>query len=113
MQMGKLRVTWMFQALADETRLRVVRLLASSGESLLAGELSRILCIPASHLSRHLQVLETAGLIQATRDGRFVRVELSATDPAAQPIVAAVLALRDEEGVLGTDLETLVRTHNG
>jgi len=60
-----------FAALAQETRLNLMRLLATRGASgLSAGELSAALRLAPSTLSFHLSALEQAGLIQATRHGR-------------------------------------------
>ena len=60
-----------FAALAQETRLNLMRVLASRGASgLSAGELANELHQPPSTLSFHLATLEQAGLIQSTRRGR-------------------------------------------
>ena len=60
-----------FAALAQETRLNLMRVLASRGASgLSAGELANQLHQPPSTLSFHLAALEQAGLIQSVRRGR-------------------------------------------
>jgi protein-tyrosine-phosphatase/DNA-binding transcriptional ArsR family regulator len=60
-----------FAALAQETRLNLMRVLASRGASgLSAGELATELRQPPSTLSFHLATLEQAGLVQSTRRGR-------------------------------------------
>jgi ArsR family transcriptional regulator, arsenate/arsenite/antimonite-responsive transcriptional repressor / arsenate reductase (thioredoxin) len=62
-----------FAALAQETRLKVMRLLAACApSSLSAGELAAELGQLPSTLSFHLAALEQAGLIQSTRQGRHV-----------------------------------------
>ena len=62
-----------FAALAQETRLRLVRVLAScTPQGMSAGELAAELGQLASTLSFHLSALEQAGLIQSTRQGRYV-----------------------------------------
>ena len=62
-----------FAALAQETRLRLMRVLAScSPAGLSAGELAAELGQLPSTLSFHLAALEQAGLIQSTRHGRYV-----------------------------------------
>jgi len=62
-----------FAALAQETRVRLLRLLAERGASgLPAGDLAQRLGVPPSTLSFHLAALEQAGLVQATRQGRQV-----------------------------------------
>jgi ArsR family transcriptional regulator, arsenate/arsenite/antimonite-responsive transcriptional repressor / arsenate reductase (thioredoxin) len=62
-----------FGALAQESRLRVLRLLLAQGSNgLSAGELTERLGTPASTTSFHLSALEGAGLISATRQGRQI-----------------------------------------
>lgn len=65
-------------ALAHEHRLSVFRLLVKAGTpGLAAGEIAAALELPPSSLSFHLAALESAGLVVATRTGRFIhyRVE--------------------------------------
>lgn len=62
-----------FAALAQETRLGVLRLLIAAGPNgLPAGEISDRLGLPASTMSFHLAALERAGLTQSTRQSRQV-----------------------------------------
>ncbi len=62
-----------FAALAQESRLGVLRLLIAAGPSgLPAGEISSALQIPPSTASFHLTALERSGLVQSTRQGRQV-----------------------------------------
>ena len=62
-----------FGALAQDTRLRVMRALATKGASgMAAGELAAALNQLPSTLSFHLAALEQAQLVQSTRQGRHV-----------------------------------------
>ena len=62
-----------FAALAQETRLNLMRLLASRGASgMAAGEIAAALGQVPSTLSFHFAQLEEAGLIQSTRQGRHI-----------------------------------------
>lgn len=62
-----------FSALSQETRLKLMRLLASTGATgMPAGELASRLALPPSTLSFHLSALEQAGLVRPTRRGRQV-----------------------------------------
>jgi protein-tyrosine-phosphatase/DNA-binding transcriptional ArsR family regulator len=62
-----------FAVLAQETRLKLVRLLASRGASgMAAGEVAVCLGVAPSTLSFHLGLLEQAGLIRSTRQGRHI-----------------------------------------
>ena len=60
-------------ALAQETRLRVFRLLVEHGpEGLPAGAVARHCGVPANTMSVHLGILARAGLVSARRDSRQV-----------------------------------------
>lgn len=64
-------------ALAHDHRLGVFRLLVAAGEEgLNAGEIAAMLGLPPSSLSFHLAALEAAGLVDATREGRFIRYRI-------------------------------------
>lgn len=60
-------------ALANETRLALVRLLITRGDDgLAAGQIAGDIGISASRLSFHLSALEQAGLIRARRESRNI-----------------------------------------
>jgi ArsR family transcriptional regulator, arsenate/arsenite/antimonite-responsive transcriptional repressor len=62
-----------FAALAQETRLRVVRTLVRAGpHGLAAGAISEELGVSPSNISFHLAHLERAGLISARRESRSI-----------------------------------------
>ena len=62
-----------FDALSQETRLRVFRLLVEYGRSgVPAGTLSESLKIPHNTLSFHLSHMSNAGLVVSRREGRSV-----------------------------------------
>ena len=65
-----------FAALADPTRRRILELLASA--ELCVTELTRSFAISMPAISKHLRVLEKAGLITRERDGRLHRLRLEA-----------------------------------
>jgi ArsR family transcriptional regulator, arsenate/arsenite/antimonite-responsive transcriptional repressor / arsenate reductase (thioredoxin) len=63
----------MFSALAQESRLVLLRLLIARGASgLPASAIAAALRVPASTTSFHLAALERAGLIRSIRQGRQV-----------------------------------------
>jgi ArsR family transcriptional regulator len=68
--------------LGDETRLRILRLL--SREPLNVSELTRILGLAQSGISRHLGLLKKAGLVEERREGvwSYYQVSPSGTIPA-------------------------------
>lgn len=62
-----------FDALSQETRLKVFRLLVEFGTTgAPAGVLSDKLGVPANTLSFHLSHMSNAGLVQSRRDGRSI-----------------------------------------
>jgi len=62
-----------FDALSQETRLRVFRLLVEFGpDGAPAGKLSEALGVPHNTLSFHLNHMSNAGLIQSQRHGRSI-----------------------------------------
>lgn len=65
------------KALADETRLAVVRHLMQGPCHV--GDIQTALGIEQSLLSHHLRCLRDAGIVEATRDGKAVLYQLSPT----------------------------------
>jgi DNA-binding transcriptional ArsR family regulator len=64
----------MLAALGQEARLLVVRrLLRAHPTGMFAGELAEALSIPPSTLSHHLDTLHRHGLVQQSREGKFLR----------------------------------------
>jgi DNA-binding transcriptional ArsR family regulator len=70
------RLDFTFGALADPIRRAILARLAK-GEATV-GELARPFDVSRPAISKHLRVLERAGLVQRTRDGRISRCELDA-----------------------------------
>jgi len=61
-------------ALAQAHRLAVFRLLVAQGPSgVAAGDIARAVTLSATSASFHLKELQRAGLIRASRQGRFIR----------------------------------------
>lgn len=59
-------------ALAQPTRLRVIRLLSGHPDGVMAGELARMVEIPRNTMSAHLAILSRAGLVSGERNGREI-----------------------------------------
>jgi DNA-binding transcriptional ArsR family regulator len=76
------RLDGLFGALADPTRRAIIERLLAAGE-LSVGDVAAPFAISAQAISRHLQVLERAGLIERRieRQWRFVRVRADALTP--------------------------------
>jgi DNA-binding transcriptional ArsR family regulator len=71
---GSRRLDRTFAALADPTRRAILARL-SRGEATV-GELARPFRVSRPAISKHLRVLERAGLVRRERDGRVSRCEL-------------------------------------
>jgi ArsR family transcriptional regulator len=65
----------MFKALADETRLKVLRLLAR--RELCVCEVMAALDLTQPTASHHLGILENAGLVKGRKDGKWVFYSLA------------------------------------
>ncbi|MEM7461526.1 MAG: metalloregulator ArsR/SmtB family transcription factor [Pseudomonadota bacterium] len=66
-----------FHALGDGTRRKMISMLANKG-AMSAGELQAPFKVAQPTISKHLKVLETAGLIRREIDGRVHRFHLEA-----------------------------------
>ncbi len=69
------RLTYLFKALGDATRLRLVNLLRV--RSLYVGDLQEVLGLSQSRVSRQLSILRATNLVRARRQGARVRYSLS------------------------------------
>ncbi|MFQ5794391.1 MAG: ArsR/SmtB family transcription factor [Candidatus Bipolaricaulia bacterium] len=67
-----IEVIEIFKALADETRLRILKLLLTVEESVCVCELVDALDLPQYLASRHLNILKRAGLLEGKRSGTWV-----------------------------------------
>ena len=70
------RLDQVFAALSDPIRRRILQLL--DGQALLVTELASQFSISLQGVSRHIQVLVRAGLVQQERSGRINRCSLEA-----------------------------------
>jgi biotin operon repressor len=77
-----------FKALADETRLKMVALLASKSRS--GEQLAELLSIKRATVSHHLSKLADAGLVSSTSEGhkKFYTLRLDAVRATAQQLQA-------------------------
>ncbi len=90
------------KAAGEETRLRLLRLLAH--EELSVMELVSILDQSQPRISRHLKLMNEAGLIERFPDGAWVFYRLS-SQPQVRPLLDAILDLMDDS--FGADMEAL------
>ena len=87
-----MKVDPLFRALADPTRLRIMRLLAHM--ELAVGELAQVLDQSQPRVSRHIRILAEAGLAERRREGSWVFVR-SAPGVGGSALAATLAALID------------------
>lgn len=80
----------LFKALADETRLRILNLLAQ--QELCVCDIMNILKIGQSKISRHLTYLKNAGWVTGRRDGLWMHYALVTHAGGVQQELVAWLA---------------------
>jgi|YNPNPStandDraft_1061719.scaffolds.fasta_scaffold115684_2 ArsR family transcriptional regulator len=85
-----------FQALADETRLRLVTVLTLAENGVCVCELVDALRLPQYQVSRHLAVLKAAGLVEDHKEGTWAYYSLRRDLPS--PVEAIIAALRGAPG---------------
>lgn len=88
----------LFKALADPTRLRIARLLATM--ELAVGELAQVLGQSQPRVSRHVGILCDAGLAERRREGSWVFLRGPGGLDEASPVIAAlerVLAIAEQQ----------------
>lgn len=85
-------------ALGEPTRLAMMQILWDRGEHC-ACELIERLGATQSRVSRHMQVLQQAGLVAGRRDAQWVRYRINPDLPADihRVLEAVMIALRNEE----------------
>ena len=91
-----------FTALADPTRRAIVRRLERGPATV--GELAEPFDISAPAVSKHLRMLERAGLLARTREGRIHRIQL-----AARPLNEAMAWLERHRRFWSLRLDALGR----
>jgi len=64
-----------FNALSDKNRIRIIKMLQK--KSLCVCEITAILKLAASTVSKHLSILRDAGLIRDWKDGKWINYEIN------------------------------------
>ena len=75
-QLDEDRIHLIARALADPRRLDLLRRISQAGDTLACEELRGCTEVSAATVSHHMKELETAGLIESTREGKFVTYRL-------------------------------------
>ncbi len=85
-----MRIEPTLRALADPTRLRIMRLLAAM--ELAVGELAQVLGQSQPRVSRHIRILCDAGLAERRKEGSWVFLRSAIGEGRAPPLGAAAAA---------------------
>jgi ArsR family transcriptional regulator len=86
-----MRLEPLLKALADPTRLRIMRLLAHM--ELAVGELAQVLGQSQPRVSRHIRILCDAALAERRKEGSWVFLRAGIAEHAAPPLAAATARL--------------------
>ena len=98
-----------FQALGDNTRLRLLNLMGD--QEICVCYFVEILGGPQPKISRHLAYLRAAGLVAARREGKWMHYRLvTPTDSHAAEILSRTLAALRQNAYLTRDLQKLKKT---
>ncbi len=89
-----------FSALSDPTRRAMLERLSHGGVSV--GELAKPFQISLPAVSKHLHVLENAGLLAREREGRFIRLRLDPT-----PLISTAVWMDEYRSLWETQLDAL------
>ncbi len=96
----------MFRAFADETRLRILHLLAK--RELCVCDITEVLGAPQPKISRHLGYLKRAGLVIDRREGPWRHYSLAKAETDFQTrLIACVGGCLDEAPMLRRDAKKL------
>jgi ArsR family transcriptional regulator len=93
-RLTRARRTAILKALADPKRFELLERIAAASCPLSCSAVRPALAISPATLSHHMKELETAGLIQITREGKFHFVSLRAG--ALDSLIAVLGKLRPE-----------------
>ncbi len=93
-----------FKALSDPTRLRMLRLLAVNRSQMCVCEFVDALQERQYNVSKHLKILEQAGLIEGEKEGRFVYYGLlNGGDATARQLYRLIAGVPDSDEVFSDD----------
>ncbi len=76
------------KALAEENRLRVVMALQES--ELCVCQITKLLCLAPSTVSKHMSILRQAGLVESWKEGRWVFYRLAHGESIPEAVEAIV-----------------------
>lgn len=103
-----LRVT---KALSDKTRVRMFKMLQQ--KKMCVCEVQAVLGMAQSTTSKHLKILEDAGLIVRTKDALWVNYEIdrNSHNPHAEPVITNLRSILDDDPEVKADAQKALRAN--
>lgn len=86
---GKLSLNLIFDALGDNTRFQIFKLLLED-KGYCVSEIAIKLGISVSAVSQHFRVLEGSGLVASKRSGQMICYEIKKSDPTVRSIIKMI-----------------------
>lgn len=105
------QILTIMRALADPTRLRIALLIRRL--ELSVGELVDILGHSQPRVSRHIRILDEAGIARRRKEGSWVFLRPGALLNGGAADALLAMAADDDAGVINGDLEKLARVRDG
>ena len=102
-----MRVVRTFEALASEPRLKILAYLSKA--TMTAGEIAERFDMAKPSLSKHLSILENAGLISSVKKGKFIHYSIveehivNSLDGYLQEVCPTRKPLREESAAKAKD----------
>ncbi|MBI1971314.1 MAG: winged helix-turn-helix transcriptional regulator [Candidatus Wildermuthbacteria bacterium] len=86
----KERIPFVFEALGDQTRLKIFQLLAQK-KDLCVTDIAKIFKISVPATSYQLKIMEVVGLVEKERMGKMICYGLRKKDPLIKSIMRIIL----------------------
>jgi len=103
------RLEKIFKALADRNRLRILKMLEV--KPMCVCEITEVVGIAQSSVSRHLGILRDASIIVDEKDGMWMNYSLSvSTDDVTATILTGIRRWGNEDPAIISDRERAART---
>ena len=98
----------LFRALADQTRLRIIRLLLHGSDACVS-ELMDALQLPQYSISRHLSILRHAGIVDERREGIWKYYYLVSKPSGFTDYVMEAIRAGINDKLLETDIDLFIK----
>lgn len=101
--------TKLFKALSDPNRLRVLKMLQI--KPLCVCEITDVLQLATSTVSKHLSILKDIGFIVEERDGKWVNYTINkhSSDPRVSEILSSLEFWIADDSVISTDKQKVIK----